>query len=550
MIRTPAVAIILLALQSQQTPVFKTRTDLARLDVIVTDNRTGKPVTDLTARDFTIRENGVHQKIELFINDPFVAAESAEPLQNVVRGGSADARSRRVFLFYPTVAGQNGIRNVEGPVKPLDGAAKFIREQLLPQDLVGTIAFNRVTDLTTDHEYVARVIERLRANYQKISDEFLKYGATRRYQCFDVPPHIQDMIDALFESDPKGAHQPKSLVPFITGTDESRLAERHLRCGGLWNARMTGNTVFGVYAGIEYLRHLTGQKHLITMTTGFLFGNFISYGLFFRDASEEARLAARANDAGVALDIIDTLGTLPFQRWIPTPAVRAPQAPAQAPRLALMNLAELGGGQFTSLSTAAEALRRIDEASRHSYLVGYQPTDPALDGKYRRVEVQVNRRDVTLTYRRGYTATRDVPPLDLRTIETSARLRDAAATDTDHKDIKLGLEAKTLSRDPKNGQLQVTLMIDGSRVTFKENFGNREGTIDVLILCGDKDQNVVGKIQHKLAMSLDEAKYQRAITEGMPYTVTIPVTGLVTHVKAVVYDYEADLVGTALVKLK
>jgi len=74
--------------------------------------------------------------------------------------------------------------------------------------------------------------------------------------------------------------------------------------------------------------------------------------------------------------------------------------------------------------------------------------------------------------------------------------------------------------------------------------------IDVLILCGDKDQNVVGKIQHKLAMSLDDQKYQRAITEGMPYTATIPVTGLVTHVKAVVYDYESDLVGTVVIKLK
>ena len=551
MTRIFAVVAALLALQSQQTPVFKTRTDLARLDVIVTDNRTGKPVTDLTQRDFTIRENGVTQTITQFINDPFVAAESTQAVQNVVRGGSADARSRRVFLFYPTVAGWNGIRSVEGPVKPLDGAAKFIREHLLPQDLVGTIAFNRVTDLTTDHEYVARVIERLRANYQKISDEFLKYGATRRYQCFDVPPHIQNMIDALFESEPKGAHQPKSLVPFITGTDESRFAERHLRCGGLWNIRMAGNTVFGAYAGIEYLRPVVGQKHLIALTPGFLMlENVITFGLYFRDASEEARLASRANDAGVALDIVDTLGTQPSQRWLPTPLTRVPLPPAQAPRLSLMNLSELGGGQFTSLSTATEALRRIDEASRHSYLVGYPPTDPTLDGKYRKVEVQVNRRDVTLTYRRGYTATNDVPPLDLRTIETSARLRDAAGTDTEHKDITLVLDAKTLSRDPKNGQIHVTLTIDGSRLTFRENFGNREGTIDVLILCGDKDENVIGTIQHKLAMSLDEAKYQRAITEGMPYTVTIPVTGLVTHVKAVVYDYDADLVGTALVKLK
>jgi len=50
-------------------------------------------------------------------------------------------------------------------------------------------------------------------------------------------------------------------------------------------------------------------------------------------------------------------------------------------------------------------------------------------------------------------------------------------------------------------------------------------------------------------MSFDEQKHQRAIIEGMPYTVTVAVTGLPTHVKTVVYDYESDLVGTAVVRL-
>lgn len=534
MLRTFAAAAALLVLQSQQAPVFRTRADLARLDVIVTDNRTGKPITDLTPSDFTIRENGVPQKIALFVNDPFVPAEVAEASRAVVRGGAADARSRRVFLFYPT-PGQLGI---EGPVKPLEGAAKFIRDQLLPQDLVGTIAFNRVTDLTTDHEYVARVLERMKANYQKISFEMLKHASRNRFKCYDMPPHIQAMIDDLFEAAPKDIHRPRSLVPFITGMEETRVAESRLRCGGLWNARLAGTSLFHVYAGIEYLRPVTGQKHLIAMSPGFLAPWMITPGFFFRDASEEARLAARANDAEVALDIVDTMGTQPYRAGIPLT------------RLSSMNLAALAGGQFTSVRTATDALGRIDNASRHSYLIGYAPISPVLDGKYRKVEVEVNRRDVTVTHRRGYTASANVPPLDLRAIETSSRLRDAAATDAEHNDIKLSLQATTLSRNPKDGQVQVTLTIDGSRLSFTRNGDKRDGSIDVLILCGDKDQNVIGKIQHTLAMSLDDQKYQRAITEGMPYTATIPVTGLPAHVKAVVYDYESDLVGTVVIKLK
>ena len=43
--------------QSTQTPTFRTRVDAVMVDVIATDSQ-GRPVTDLTAPDFEIKENG------------------------------------------------------------------------------------------------------------------------------------------------------------------------------------------------------------------------------------------------------------------------------------------------------------------------------------------------------------------------------------------------------------------------------------------------------------------------------------------------------------
>src|SRR5262245_38242758 len=49
------------AVVAAQQPLFKSRVDLVRLDVSV--ERDGRPVRGLTARDFSIVDNGVRQRI-------------------------------------------------------------------------------------------------------------------------------------------------------------------------------------------------------------------------------------------------------------------------------------------------------------------------------------------------------------------------------------------------------------------------------------------------------------------------------------------------------
>ena len=48
----------------QQAPVFRTGINVVRVDVIVTDSKTGKPVTDLKAGDFQVTENNQAQTID------------------------------------------------------------------------------------------------------------------------------------------------------------------------------------------------------------------------------------------------------------------------------------------------------------------------------------------------------------------------------------------------------------------------------------------------------------------------------------------------------
>jgi hypothetical protein len=291
-----------------------------------------------------------------------------------------------------------------------------------------------------------------------------------------------------------------------------------------------------VYAGIVFLRRVEGQKHLVCYTTGFTspvtFTTRLT-GLWLDSREDDERLARRAVDAGIALDVIDPWGTDTGMLFS---------------RMASRNAAEFSGGQFSSLRTADAQLARIDDLSRNFYVLGYAPANRQFDGTHRDVVVKVNRRDVTVFHPHGYTARPDAPPLDLKALMTRARFREAAATDLTQDDIKVRAQASPIGGDAR--QLRVDVTIDPANLTLARSGDRREGSIHLLIVCGDAKQQLVGSLSQEMALGMDTAHFAQAVAGGIPYTATIPVTGVPAFVKVLVYDYGADRLGSAVVRLK
>ena len=76
------------------------------------------------------------------------------------------------------------------------------------------------------------------------------------------------------------------------------------------------------------------------------------------------------------------------------------------------DMAEETGGTSSSLSYAKDFVDRLDRATRSAYSYGYYPANPALDGKFRHISVRVNRPGVVVSYRHGYFARVQLPPMD------------------------------------------------------------------------------------------------------------------------------------------
>ena len=77
----------------QSGSVIRTTTRLVTLDVVVTD-KSGKPVKNLTAADFTILEDGNPQQISNFEPPEFHSSVSARSATGAPSGTPASARGR------------------------------------------------------------------------------------------------------------------------------------------------------------------------------------------------------------------------------------------------------------------------------------------------------------------------------------------------------------------------------------------------------------------------------------------------------------------------
>jgi len=588
------------ASQTPQAPaVFRGGTVLVPIDVRVID-RQGKPVTDLRQDEFVVTEDGVRQQIRHFSTESFVAEPVATPAP-LVRTASLTSdvgtQTQRTFLI---VLGRGRLQPV---TKALDGMVHLVRERLLPQDYVAVMAYDRATDFTTDHEQVAGVLERFiklgdkieQAMAQQYSGLAAQYGGTTA-----IPAPVQALIDQVF-ADPKapavhsvGEGQVANASRMST---DQRLAADALMTSDIQShspslvnepttaangldmsfddyvsvAAQSAQDLSKIYAGISYLRYLDGEKHLIFIT---------ERGLFLPRSEDDRSLASVASDARVAIDIMHTGGTaaptvsvgqarvpgggrdngLPQRVSAAGPSPSGGGGPGRGARGIVPGpvdwristsetVSQQTGGQFSSLMKGKDFADRLDETTRFSYLLGYYPTNGALDGKYRRVTVRVTRPGLQVEYRRGYFATAALAPLDRARLITYSRVVSAANNTDPVTDLHMTATASNVSLDDGSAAVQVSVQIRPDRLGFVDKDGHKTGAVDVAIFCADEHERLLGESWNTVTLDMTPDAFARFQTTGATYAGKIAVRTPARLVKVIVYDGTSDLLGSTVIKL-
>lgn len=183
------------------------------------------------------------------------------------------------------------------------------------------------------------------------------------------------------------------------------------------------------------------------------------------------------------------------------------------------------------------------------YQLGYEPSDPALDGKYRKVRVKVNRRGARVLYQQGYYARNEFTTFDRRAVISQSRVEAALRYPRLVDDLKLNVTASAGRTPDRRHQMTVQVNIDPSTLQVTSMGGERLVSLDVGVFCVDRGQ-LVGYIWRRMTLNLDDNRYAQVLQGGLGFTVIVPLQRSAKQVKAVVYDYASDRVGSALPAVK
>ena len=556
----------------QQVPSFRSGITAVPIDVRVID-KDGRPITDLKLGDFTILEDGVPQTIAHFV--PQVLTPEAPRPGSRARPDTQpfdpSPQSHRVFLI---VLGSGALGDPQKHPETLNAVVHFVRDCLLPQDQVALLAYGRATDFTSDHEKIARLLETFRG-----SEAIAKAALTRQ--------------SGLAAADAASVFARPETLDRSPAVETELGFEEYVSASG---GRPLGD-LDALFYGIKYLRFMAGEKHLIFVTDIGPEPTWDQVQYLTRSASS-ARVALDTVQLGYRM--IDHMGAgvagefpaPPREGWRwpdaaeaaaaagLTPAAakaiaagREPEAPTRSgsdttragggtpggtlvglPRLYdLRYAASQTGGQPSMLRDAAPSLAGIDIASRAHYLLAYYPANADWNGRYRSVKVQVNRPGATVLFRHGYYASRGVDTFDRRRVVADNRIASAGYQLSDIREIDVQITpAFTKSATGRGGELSVAISIDTSRLSWSLDADQLHvAHLDVAIYCVDRGgEKSVGETKRRLNLRLTDETYQRVARERFSHTMRVPVTAKPRYVKVIVYDYDADRVGSVMRMMK
>ena len=551
--------------QQPAPPTFRSPVVAVPVDVRVIDNKTGKPVTDLKQQDFTVFEDGVRQDVRLFAVQRFDG--TAAPLSPGAKHEAAAAapasrdsgtpaiapQTTRVFLFVL------GSGRLQEPSKGLDATLEFIRTRLRPKDLVAAFAYNRATAFTTDHERVARVVERFRTENDVIDRDirFAMEGLAGVYGSRELPRQVKARIDAIFTdagSLPTGSAASSDQLPNANRIKADLRNEQEAIVQSMIDAGRTGAESAGasaplaaldwtgfdtfvaqtvqtmrdagnLYATIAFMQRIEGEKHLVFVT---------ERGFQLPRWDDERDLARVAADARVAVDVLQTGGVVD---------------PLTAGTL--RTLSEVSGGMASISEYSRTALARLDEATASSYLLGYYPANGKWDGAFRTISIKVNRPGVTLAYRRGYNARVASPVFDRFDYAARFRVEGAAMFPDDVKDIGVTLSA-SLTGAQDQTFVDVSVQIDPSALHFEVRDGINVGRVLIAVVPMDANRAIIGrKYKRQVANLMYDGETLALVRKiGIPYDARLAVPAETQFIRVIVYDAVADRVGSAGVTVR
>ncbi len=446
-----------------QTAVkFEATTQLVVVNISAKD-KSGEPMTGLKASDFTVTEDGKPQQIKVFefqrLEDTVLPpADSARPENAAAppvkaavatqiapaKPGEVKYKDRRLLVLFFDQAGMP----VADQIRAQQAALKFLDARMTQSDLVAVLTYSTdltvLQDFTDDRDRLTQVVKGL-----TIGDVGMANGST-------------------------GADSEGDTGAAYTADDNE------------FNIFNTDRKLAALESAVKMLASLPEKKALV----------YFASGMSRTGIDNQAQLRATINAAirgNVAFYPVDARGlvaTAPLgdatqaspggQGMYSGSSQRTAQENFQGQQETLYTLAsDTGGKALLDQNDLALGIVQAQKDISSYYILGYYSTNTALDGRYRRIKVQINGNlTAKLDYRSGYFAGKEFK--QFTTSDRERQLQEALMLGDPVTDLTVALEVNYFRLAKDRYFVPVSVKIPGSDIELARKGGAETTRLDFI----------------------------------------------------------------------
>ncbi len=542
-------------------PALRVLVRLVLVDAVVTD-KDGRLVTGLGAQDFTVLEDGKPQRVKTF------SFERPEETARALRSQRANlppnvTTNRPAYRMPPGPAVILLIDALNTPAQDQSRARmellRYLDTQLQPGQQVAVYTLARslrlLQDFTDDPALLKAAVQSFRP------------GTSPELQIADLNQRLPRLSGA--QPDLRRNYQDPALVI-------ARLGEFYGEQANVVTDVRVGMTLTAFQAISQAVAGLPGRKSLVWVSASFPLATYSQIKRFSATPTNDPNYqsvenqyesvlretASRLNDAQVAVYPVDARGLMGSlvtnaadQGVNAAGLLTVGPAYGQEIQLASRSLqdsqatmqviaADTGGKVFTNQNDLDHAVTLSVQDGASYYLLGYYPEGKP-DGKLHKIEVKVNRPDVTVRARRGYHAVPsgdDAKTTKQREAELGMAMQAASPGATG-----VTFDARVVPPAPAvKMKVGVDFLVDPSTIVMEEaGGGNKSLTLGFHVAAYGPDGKLAGQRDGATKATLKPAGFAAIQQQGFSYHAEVELPPGRYTLRLGVVDQRSGIIGTA-----
>jgi hypothetical protein len=206
---------------------------------------------------------------------------------------------------------------------------------------------------------------------------------------------------------------------------------------------------------------------------------------------------------------------------------------------------DTGGTAFFDSNDFAPAFAKVQADTSAYYAIGFHSSNPARDGKYRKLSVKIDKPGIKLEYRPGYYAPADFAHSGKQ--DREQELEDELASDLPSTDMAVYMDALYFRLDDNRFFMPVSLVVPGSQIPFVKGGDKDKATLDVIGSVIDDNKRPVGRIRDTVKLNLDPSLQARQ--KNIQYTTSFSLPPGHYQLKFVVRENQTGRMGSFIAEV-